>query len=83
LVAFAAEDAMRLACHVAEPVGFVLLGNTFHGVPYKTALACEVSKVLAPGGKFASVNWYPALREETSALGVPRGLATKVRVSPE
>jgi hypothetical protein len=40
LVAFAAEDAMRLARHIPEPVGFVLLANAFHGV---------VHKVLTPG----------------------------------
>jgi ubiquinone/menaquinone biosynthesis C-methylase UbiE len=49
LVAFAVEDAMRLARYVPEPVGFVLLANTFHGVPHNTGLACGVRKVLAPG----------------------------------
>jgi hypothetical protein len=49
LVAFAAEDAMRLARHVPEPVGLVLLANAFHGVAHNTGLACGVRKVLAPG----------------------------------
>jgi 4-aminobutyrate aminotransferase-like enzyme len=39
LVAFAAEDAMRLARHIPEPVGFVLLANAFHGVVHNTGLA--------------------------------------------
>jgi ubiquinone/menaquinone biosynthesis C-methylase UbiE len=54
LVLFAAVDAMCLTHHVPEPVGFVLLANTFHGVPDKPALAREVSKVLVPG---ASSPW--------------------------
>ena len=49
LVAFAAEDAMRLARHIPEPVGFVLLANAFHGVVHNTGLACVVRKVLTPG----------------------------------
>ena len=39
LVAFAAEDAMRLARHIPEPVGFVLLANAFYGVVHNTGLA--------------------------------------------
>ena len=52
LVAFAAEDATRLARHVPEPVAFfVLLANAFNGVPHNTGLACGVRKVLAPGAR--------------------------------
>lgn len=83
LVAFAADDAMRLPRHVPEPVGFVLLANTFHGVPDKTGLARTVREVLVPEGKFAVVNWYPAPREETPVLGAPRGPATEMRLSPK
>jgi SAM-dependent methyltransferase len=83
LVQFAAVDALCLTHHMPEPVGFVLLANTFHGVPDKPALAREVNKVLVPGGKFAVVNWHPAPREETVVLGEPRGPATELRISPE
>jgi SAM-dependent methyltransferase len=82
LVAFAADDAMRVTCHVPEPIGFVLLANTLHDVPDKAGFAREVGKVLAPGGKFAVVNWYPAPREQTLVLGVPRGPSTEMRISP-
>lgn len=47
------------------------------------ARARGVRKVLAPGGKFAMVNWYPAPREETPVLGEPRGPATEMRLSPQ
>jgi len=82
-VVFVADDARNLAASVPEPVGFVLLANTFHGVPDKTALARVVSGVLVPGGRFAVVNWYPLPREKTRVLGEPRGPATEMRISPE
>jgi len=82
-VVFVADDARNVAARVPEPAGFVLLANTFHGVPDKTALARAVSGVLAPGGRFAVVNWYPLPREQTRVSGEPRGPATKMRVSPE
>jgi SAM-dependent methyltransferase len=83
LVVFAVDDAMRLPSHVPESAGFVLLANTFHGVPDKTELARRVRLVLGPGGRFAVVNWRPAPREETRVLGEPRGPATGTRLSPE
>ncbi len=83
LVMFAADDARCLPEHVPEPVGFVLLANTFHGVPDKTGLAREVRRVLVPGGKFVVVNWHSMPREDTRILGQPRGPATKMRLSPE
>lgn len=83
---FAADDARCLPEHVPEPVGFVLLANTFHGVPDKTGLAREVREVrevLVSGGRFVVVNWHPMPREDTRVLGQPRGPATKMRLSPE
>lgn len=74
-VVFAADDAMRLPSHVPESASFVLLANTFHGVPDKTGLARRVRSVLAPGG-FAVVNWCPVPREETRVRGEPRVPAT-------
>ncbi|TSA16799.1 MAG: methyltransferase domain-containing protein [Betaproteobacteria bacterium] len=76
-------DAMELGRLIAAPVDYVLIANTFHGVPDKTALAREVATVLGPGGRFAIVNWYPIAREETPVLGQPRGPRTELRMSPD
>jgi len=48
-VVFVADDARNLAVRVPDPVGLVLLADTFPGVPDKTALARAVSGVLASG----------------------------------
>jgi len=76
-------DAMELGRLIAAPIEYVLIANTFHGVPDKTALAREVVAVLKPAGRFAIVNWYPLPREETIVLGQPRGPRTELRMSPE
>jgi SAM-dependent methyltransferase len=76
-------DAMDLSRLVQERPDYVLIANTFHGVPDKTELAREVAKVLKPGGCFAIVNWHPLPREKTPVLGQPRGPRTELRMSPE
>jgi ubiquinone/menaquinone biosynthesis C-methylase UbiE len=76
-------DAMALDEHVAEPVDYVLMANTFHGVPDQTGLARAVRSVLLPQGLFAIVNWYPSKREDTPVLGKPRGPRTEMRMSPQ
>jgi SAM-dependent methyltransferase len=76
-------DAMVLSRLMARPVDFVLIANTFHGVPDKTALAREIAAILQPGGRFAIVNWYPIAREKTPVLGQPRGPRTGLRMSTE
>ena len=76
-------DAMELRRLVGTPVDYVLIANTFHGVPDKTALAREIAAVLKSNGRFAIVNWYPLPREETTVLGQPRGPSTEMRMSPE
>lgn len=76
-------DAQDLPYLIPEHVDFVLLANTFHGVPEKTALSRSVAAVLKPGGRFAIVNWYPFPREQTVILGQPRGPKTAMRMSPE
>jgi ubiquinone/menaquinone biosynthesis C-methylase UbiE len=76
-------DAMMLAAEVTEPLDFVLIANTFHGVPDQKGLARAVSSVLRVGGGFAVINWHPARREETPVLGKPRGPRAEMRVSPE
>lgn len=75
-------DARDTAPLIPEPVDFVLLANTFHGVPNKPTLARVVAEVLRPGGLFAIVNWHPRPREETTVLGVKRGPPTELRMSP-
>ncbi len=76
-------DAMKLSRLIAGPVDYVLVANTFHGVPDKTELAREVARTLKSGGHFAIINWYPLPREQTTVLGKPRGPAMAMRVSPE
>lgn len=76
-------DARELPKQVSEPVEFVFIANTFHGVPDKTALAKAAHQVLKMGGHFAIINWYRRPREETSVLGKPRGPSIDLRMEPE
>ncbi|WP_169683373.1 class I SAM-dependent methyltransferase [Rhizobium sp. 57MFTsu3.2] len=78
-----ADATSALAKHLDESVDFVLIANTFHGVPDQVGLACSVREVLKPDGLFCIVNWHPAPREETVVLGKPRGPRTEMRMSPE
>ena len=76
-------DAMELSQLVAAPVDYVLIANTFHGVPDKTKLAREIAKALRPNGRFAVLNWHALPREKTPVSGQPRGPRTELRMSPE
>ncbi len=76
-------DAMDLAGLIPEKADFVLIANTFHGVPDQTGLSSGVAAVLKPGGAFAIVNWHPLPREKTVVLGAPRGPKTEMRMAPE
>lgn len=76
-------DAMAIRSHVTEVMDFVLMANTFHGVPDQPGLARVVRTVLRPQGQFAVINWYPAAREQTPMLGAPRGPKTEMRMPPE
>jgi SAM-dependent methyltransferase len=82
MVQWITADARDVAALIQEPLDFVLLANTFHGVPDKPALASGVAKVLRPRGLFAIVNWHPRPREETTVLGVRRGPPTELRMPP-
>jgi SAM-dependent methyltransferase len=62
---------------------WVLMANTFHGVPDKARLARAVATVLKPDGRFAVMKWHRRPREETMVLGQPRGPATETRMAPE
>jgi ubiquinone/menaquinone biosynthesis C-methylase UbiE len=76
-------DAYDLAKHVHTPIDHVFLANAFHGVPDQPRLARAVHDVLKPDGAFAVVNWHARPREETTALGQPRGPATELRMTPK
>ncbi len=76
-------DARELPSQIDEPVDFVFIANTFHGVPDKTGLSKAVRQALKPSGRFAIVNWYRRPREETTVLSQPRGPDTELRMQPE
>jgi SAM-dependent methyltransferase len=75
-------DAYAVAKLIGRPVDYVLIANTFHGVPDKLRLARAVATVLKPGGEFSVVNWHRRPREETKVLGKPRGPRTDMRMEP-
>ena len=76
-------DARDLPSLLPGTVDYVLIANTFHGIPDKTAMAHAVAAVLNPGGRFAVVNWHPLPREHTVVLNKPRGPKTEMRMSPD
>jgi SAM-dependent methyltransferase len=79
---FIEGNAYAIAELVRIPVHFVLVANTFHGVPDKSRLARAVAVVLKPGGEFAVINWHRRPREQTTVLGKPRGPKTDMRIEP-
>lgn len=76
-------DARDLPGRIGEPVDFVFIANTLHGVPDKPALVAAVCASLKVGGSFAVINWYRRPREETRVLDQPRGPDTELRMEPE
>ncbi len=76
-------DAREIAGLVSGPVDYVLMANTFHGVPDQRGLAHAVWTVLRSNGLFGIVNWHPLPREKTPVLGRPRGPATEMRMTPD
>ena len=79
---FIVGDAMNIQAVVPEPVDYIFLANTFHGVPDKAGLLRAAAVVLKPGGLFGIVNWHRRPREETVVLGQPRGPRTEMRMEP-
>ena len=75
-------DAYAIAELVSRPVDYVLIANTFHGVPDKPRLARGVAAILKAGGRFAILNWHRRPREQTVVLGRPRGPKTDMRMEP-
>lgn len=80
---FVKGNAYEIDRLILQPVDFVFMANSFHGVPDRTRLARAIAGALKPGGLLAVVNWHPRSREETRILGEPRGPKTQLRVSPE
>jgi ubiquinone/menaquinone biosynthesis C-methylase UbiE len=78
--AFVAADAMAVDAVVPEPVDYVFLANTFHGVPDQLGLARAVATLLKPRGLFGVINWHRRRRAETVVLGRPRGPKTEMRI---
>jgi len=76
-------DARELNKQIDEPVDFIFIANTFHGVPEKTELSKAAYASLKKGGRFAVINWYRRPREETPVLDQPRGPDTELRMQPE
>lgn len=76
-------DARSLPALLPSKVDYVVIANTFHGVPEKTAMARAVATVLNPDGRFAVVNWHPLPRERTVVMDKPRGPKTEMRMSPD
>jgi SAM-dependent methyltransferase len=75
-------DAMDLSRLATRQADFVLIANTFHGVPDKIGLAREVAAVLKPEGRFGIINWHAIPREKTRIMGQPRGPRTEMRMTP-
>jgi SAM-dependent methyltransferase len=78
--AFVVADAMAVDAVVPEPVDYVFLANTFHGVPDQLGLARAVAVLLKPKGLFGIINWHRRPRGETVVLGQPRGPKTEMRI---
>jgi len=76
-------DALAIDQWLPYPADVALIANTFHGVPDPIALARSVHAVLAPGGRLVVINWHARPREETPVLGLPRGPATALRMTPQ
>jgi SAM-dependent methyltransferase len=80
---FIVADALTFNAVVPEPVDYVFLANTFHGVPDQCGPARAVAASLKPQGQFGIVNWHHRPREETVVLGHPRGPKTEMRMDAE
>jgi ubiquinone/menaquinone biosynthesis C-methylase UbiE len=77
---FLVANAMAVDTVVPEPVDYVFLANTFHGVLDQRGLARVVVARLKPRGQFGIINWHRRPRKETVVLGQPRGPTTEMRI---
>jgi SAM-dependent methyltransferase len=76
-------DARDLPQLTNDLVDFVLIANTFHGVPDQLELSKSIYKTLNEAGRFAVINWYKRSRQETTVLEQPGGPDTELRMQPE
>ena len=80
---FVVADATTVDAVLPEPVDYVFLANTFHGIPDQLGLARAVAAILRPKGQFGIVNWHRRPRAETVVLGQPRGPRTEMRIEAD
>ncbi|MBL4614085.1 MAG: class I SAM-dependent methyltransferase [Magnetovibrio sp.] len=83
IIRWIACDACSLQEVLPNTPDYVLIANTFHGVPDKQKMARDVFNALKPGGTLAIVNWHFRPRDDTTVLGQPRGPKTTMRMTPE
>lgn len=76
-------DATHLKDLMPEPVDYVLLANTLHGIPNKAEFIQNIRSILKQDGRFSIVNWHQKTREDTTVLNKPRGPQTNMRMSPD
>src|SRR3984893_8300187 len=69
---FFVANAMAVDTVVPEPVDYVFLANTFHGVLDQRGLARVAAARLKPSEQFGIINWHRRPRKETVVLGQPR-----------
>lgn len=75
-------DAMQIGNIIPELVDYVLIANTFHGIPNKECIIQGIASILKVGGQLSFINWHQKSREETTVLGLPRGPKAEMRMSP-
>ena len=80
---FFVADAMTVDAVVPQPLDYVFLANTFHGVPDQLGLARAVAATLKSKAQFGIVNWHRQPRGETVVRGKPRGPKTEMRMEPD
>ena len=76
-------DARDLLQYTDTLVDYVLIANTFHGVPEQLEMSRTVYSALKDKGCFTIINWHKKPRELTPVLGQPRGPDTDLRMQPE
>lgn len=76
-------DAQEADRRLPRLVDYVLVANTFHGVPDRAGFVSVLARCLKPGGRVGLLNWRPLPRDATTVLGEARGPATELRLGPE
>lgn len=76
-------DAHEADRRLPRLVDYVLVANTFHGVPDRARFVSVLAGCLKPDGRVGLLNWRPLPRDATTVLGEARGPATELRISPE